>query len=392
MAFRNRIRLPLQLHSAQFPEERQVFRKANGETKTMSVIVRKTYELETDYMPEKWHQRLKIALAHDIIVLEGEKYLGGISQDGDYNIEWPDGVLHYPTAKGGVKVQVTPFDASNANCQTCEEAAQLDLQDDEATGLYGEALEEDQDYTVDVAGNDSICCYPAVFSLVSFNSDYLTSASIDPATGELSIHTGTDLVSANGITLATYRVTCPNGSYDEAVVTGDIEGSIEGCLAPESLTLDGSAFDQIEATWVEAVPGSTYYWEIYEGSSPVGSPLQSGSITNNNITVVGLDSNTQYYFQVRTTCAESNSNFIGDSVFTSTETPEEQCGSYEVCYARPFYTGFINVGYINCDGDPDTSSIPNNSCRIICMLQSSPGNPLSFTGGAFVTINYLGLC
>lgn len=391
MSFTNRIRLPLQLHSPQYPQERSVFRKANGETKTMSVIVRKNYELETDYMPDNWHQRLIIALSHDNITLEGERYLGGVSQDGDYNIEWPEGVMHYPTAKAGVKVQVTPFDATNANCQTCEQASQLDLENDQATGIYG-ALQEDQDYTVSTADNDSICCYPAVFSLISYNSDYLTSASIDPVTGILSIHTGTGLISANGIVIATYRVTCADGSYDEADVTADIEGSIEGCLAPESLILTGTAPDEITVSWVEADPGSDYYWEIYEGSLPAGSPVQTGSVTGTGVVITGLGPNTQYYIQVRTVCYGSESNFIGDSVYTPTESPEEQCGSYEVCYARPLYTGFINVGYINCDGDPATEAIPNDSCKIICMLQSSPGTPVSFTGGVFVTINYLGLC
>lgn len=392
MPFRNRVRLGMQLHSAQFPEERDVFRKANGASKTLFAIIRKTYELEVDFYSEAIHQRLVIALSHDTVTLEGERYLGDITQDGDYNIEWPDGVLHYPTAKAGVKVQVTPFDATNSNCQTCEQLSQIVAEDDTATGLYGEPLNEDTDYEIDVSENDAICCYPAVFSLVSYNTDYLDSATIDPATGVISIHTGTDLTSANGIVIATYRVTCPDGSYDEADVTANINGSTAGCLAPESLSLNGTGLDEITVSWVEADPGSTYYWEIYEGSLPVGSVIQSGTVTGTGVIITGLDSNTQYYVQVRTVCYGSQSNFIGAAVYTPTESPQEQCGSYEVCYARPLFSGFINVGFIDCGGDPATETIPNDSCRIICMLQSSPGNPVMFTGGAFVTINYLGLC
>lgn len=392
MPFKNRIRLPLQLHSPQYPEERQVFRKANGQAKTMSVVVRKTLELETDFMPDNWHQRLKIALAHDEIRIEGEKYLGSISQDGDYNIEWPEGVLHYPTAKAGVKVQVTPFDATNANCQTCEQASQLDLENDEATGIYG-ALQEDQDYSVSVADNDSICCYPAVFSLVSFNSDYLDSASIDPSTGVLSIHTGTDLVSANGVIIATYRVTCPDGSFDEANVTANIEGSIEGCLAPTNFIVGLLDEEQIQAAWTEPAPGSTYYWEIYLGSTPTGIPLQTDTTMDTNVNVSGLTPGTQYYFQVRTVCYGSNSNFVGGTVNTESISPDETCGEYNVNYNSLGGPPFASVTYMDCDGEEQTVNVFNFSDRVICALQTAAGLPVYIaTGHADMTVNYLTLC
>lgn len=392
MAFKNRIRLPFQLHSPQYPEERQIFRKANGQTKTMSVVVRKTYELETDFMPDKWHQRLKIALAHDEIRVEGEKYLGNMSQDGDYNIDWPEGVLHYPTAKAGVKVQVTPFDATNANCQTCEQASQLALENDEAQGIYG-ALQEDQDYSVSVADNDRICCYPAVFSLVSFNSDYLDSASIDPGTGVFDFHTGTGLVSANGVIIATYRVTCPDGSYDEANVTADIEGTIEGCLAPTDLVLTVISADEIQASWTEAEPGSTYYWEIYEGGSPTGSPVQSDTIMTNSVNITGLDPATLYYFQVRTVCYGSNSNFIGDTATTENEEPNEACGQYNIHYESIDGPPFVSVSYNDCNGDEQTTQVFNFQDRVICALQTAPGEPVYIASGSpSITIEYIGLC
>jgi|SRR6476620_1970797 len=392
MPFKNRVRLAVQLHSAQFPEERKVFRKANGQSKTLSVVIRKTYELEVDFYPESIHQRLKIALAHDLVTVEGEKYLGDISQDGDYGIDWPEGVLHYPAAKANVKVQATPFDATNSNCQTCEQVSQLSLEDDQATGIYG-ALQEDQDYTVDTADNDSICCAPAVFSIVSYNSDYLSSCTIDPDTGIVSMHTKTGLTSVNGILLATYRVTCPDGSYDEANITADIEGSIVGCLAPSSLNANGDSQTTAQFSWTESVPGSTYYWELYLGTGPVGSPVQTGTVTDDSLTITGLTADTDYYFQIRTVCSESSvSNYISGLFSTLPAEGESSCGQYEICYARPFFSGFITLPYIDCDGDPQNAIVPNNTCRIVCALQNSPGDPVSITGGSFVTITYLGLC
>lgn len=392
MAFRNRIRLPLQLHSAQFPEERQIFRKANGQTKTMSVVVRKTYELETDYMPEHWHQRLKIALAHDEVIVEGERYLGTISQDGDYNIEWPEGVLHYPTAKAGVKIQVTPFDATNANCQTCEEVNQLDLENDEATGIYG-ALQEDQDYAVSAADNDSICCYPAVFSLTSFNSDYLTSASIDPDTGEFTFHTGTGLASANGLIIAIYRVTCPDGSYDEANIIADIEGSTPGaCLQSTGLTLEVVSTDSLGFVWTPPAPTPDgYEWELYLGSLPIGTPVATGTETlPQTDSITGLDPGTEYYFQLRSVCDESYSSWAG--ITASTIEGSNSCGEYTITNTNTDPPGFRNITYTNCAGTEVTTPVINQNDLIICALQYSAGDPVQINTPLGVNISYEGLC
>lgn len=393
MPFRNRIRLPMQLHSAQFPEERTVFRKANGQSKTLSVVIRRTYELETDYMPESWHQRLKIAIAHDTVTLEGEKYLGDISQDGDYNIEWPEGVLHYPTAKASAKVQATPFDATNSNCQTCDQLNQLSLEDDEATGIYG-ALQEDTDYTVNTADNDNICCYPAVFSLSSYNSDYLISASINPATGLFSFHTGVDLTTINGIVIATYRVTCPDGSYDEADITASFEGSVPSeCLAPTNV--ESSGVTQVSATvdWDQPAPGGTYYYELYIGTGPIGSPVQSGTV-GPDVSLVplgGLSANTQYYFQIRSVCGEFFSNYAST---TFTTPPEEvSCGSYQITNSGSDSPGFKIIGYISCDGVTSTVTVFNLSSVVVCALENSPGDPVSLSStDPNISINRIGSC
>jgi len=388
--FKNRVRLPMQLHSAQFPEERSTFRKANGEVKTMSVVIRKQYELETDFFPEKWHQRLKIALAHDSVSWEGERYFGDVAQDGDYTIEWPEGALHYPTAKAACKVQVTPFDATNSNCQSCQEATQLNLQDDQATGIYGD-LQENHSYSVNTADNDSICCYPAVFSLVSFNSDYLSSASIDPNTGILSIHTKTGLASINSLVIARYRVTCPNGSYDEADVIANIDGSLPAdCLAPTGLLINSISSSGAHAQWTEPVPGSTYYWELYKNSGPIGSPVQTGTVTDDEMTLTGLDADSEYYFRVRRVCdVYSNSNYVATTFDTSVAVVS--CGSYRLTNTgdQPFTVAV----YKDCEGNNSTPQyIFYQNSLIVCALENSPGDPVLISASPNVTIEYLGSC
>jgi Fibronectin type III domain len=398
MPFKQRIRLPMQLHSAQFPEERTVFRKANGVSKTLSVIVRKTYELETDLLPEFWHQRLKIALAHDNISWEGERYLGDIVQDGDYTIQWPDGVLHYPAAKAECKVQVTPFDATNSNCMTCDEASQLNLVDDTVTGIYG-ALQEDTDYTWPVADNDTICCFPASFSAVYFNSNYIDSGSINASTGLLSFHTKPDLPSVNGMLIATYRVTCPNGGYDEANVYANIEGTLPGCAGPSNVIATGISSDEITFEW--DAPGAglfTYYWEIYEGTLPVGSPVQTGTLTmtsDTTMTVFSLTSGTDYYFQIKRVCIYDSSIFSG--VATQTVVESETCGSYRIDFdnGSGIPSDYLIFNWRTCSTVMTGDIIYNNSSMLICASQFSPGIPVfiqALGSGAGMTITYLGIC
>lgn len=390
MAFKNRIRLPLQLYRPQYPETRVNFRKANGTTKTLSVVIRKEYEGETDFMPEGWHEKLKIALAHDDIRIEGDKYLGDIAQTGDYTIEWPD-FLDYPTAKAKFKADVTPFAETNSNCMTCEEATQLDLTDDTITALYGEPLQEGQSYQWDVAENDSICCYPAAFSMIWFNTDYFTSFSISQE-GVVSITLGDDLVSANGLKIGTYRVTCPNGGYDEADIFADIEGSIEGCLAPTDLEMTVNDPTSQTFSWTEPFPNGTYGYELYEGTTPVGSPVQSGLIDISTfVTLTGLTPDTEYYFRVSTICYGSESNWI--AIQNGTPVDGDNCGEYMVAVddgtGNP--SNSYNCRYWNCAGNPVNVIIFNGNSAIVCALQTAPGSPVVLMCPNSV-ITYNGLC
>src|SRR5882672_301914 len=229
MPFHNRVRLPLNLFAAQFGATKSQYVKADGTIKVLSNQLKKTYNLKTDWIPEMWHQRLMIALSHDTVTIEGEKYFGGVALDGVYQIDW-DEIFRTPVAPAGVQVAVTPFDESSNNCMSCDEAGQLQLEDD----IFPAPLEEGESTDIDVPANDSICCNPVTFSITSFNTDYVASASID-SNGNVSFVMKTGLVSANGIKLLTYRATCFNGGYDEADLFGDVNGTIPGCLAPTNL-------------------------------------------------------------------------------------------------------------------------------------------------------------
>lgn len=393
MAYKNRIRLPIEIVKPQFPTERTVLSKANGQTVTLAATMKKIYEGRTDWMPEKWHERLAVALNHDTVTLEGDKYLGGVSPEGDYDINWVD-FLDYPTAPAAFKVSATPFLAANHNCQSCEEAEQLDLVDDE----FPTALDELDSYNLDVSANDTINCYPATFSVSSFNEDYLSAATID-SDGVISITLKSGVIAADGVWLLTYRVTCPNGGYDEANVTGDVSGSVPlTCLEPIGLSIIDVDDDSATAIWNEQDAETVFYWELRDSNYAL---VQTGQVTGtgiaNDITVdlLGLSPGTDYTFRVFSVCdldAGQVSPVITES-FSTLSTGSSSCGSYRVqlnIVESP--DSFYNLTYIDCVGSEINTFIMAIQSLTICALQASEGIPLNIVSDGDITITYLGAC
>lgn len=368
--------------------ERNVFRKADGSTKVLSVVIRHTYEVKTDYLPEQWHRKLVIALSHDNVEIENENYLGSVSIDGDYNIDWQE-FLNYPVAQATSTVQVTPFDATNSNCQTCDQAIQLELVDD----AFPDPLEEGETYELPgILTNDSICCYPFTVELVSFNTDYLADASITD--GVLSVTVKPETGSGENITLATYRVTCPDGSYDEAVVRGEVVGTAETCGMPSSPEADGITASSAHVSWTASVPPAVngYEWRLYLLSDPV-TPVQSGNqgagVTD--FTLTDLDPNTTYVFQVYSNCGDGNFSAPVDTEFTTNEPPVgAECGSYTVNLFAP---GSANFSFLDCALSVKNHIVISFTPAVRCMSQTAPGVPTFFSSpNPDVTITYNGPC
>lgn len=380
MPFLNRIRLPLYLKQAQFPTEANRFRLADGTSKTLSVTVRKTYELLTDYMGEKAHQRLAIALNHDTVSIEGDRYVGGVAVDGDYEIQWPD-FLDYPLGQASVKIQVTPFNFTNDNCQTCEDVTQIDLEDDDIG-----TLNEGDEGEVDAFSNDSICCSPITAEIMSFNTTYLDSATIED--GVITVQVKNPAPSVTDGLLVTYRVTCPNGGYDEANVYGTIVGSEPSCETP-SFPDDAIAFSIEDNTvlinW-EPLTGN-FEWQLYT-CEDLGTPIDTGTVATNTIEFEDLLEGQCYTFVIRQDC--------GGGVFSEWESIEftmplatEACGRFLIT-ANDGTTDptVYNYSYMNCAGEVVNRGIANLSSQRICMLTDDANIPTYFVPLGPITFSY----
>lgn len=379
MAFRNRIRLPFYLTRPQFPTTRNVFRKANGVTQTISTEVRKTYEGETDSWKEQWHQYFQMALAHDNVRIETQRYFGNVAQDGDYEIEWQE-FLDFPIAKAKFKVQVTPFDATNSNCQTCEEALQLSLEDDYLTTVYTSILEGSLN-NYNVLANDSIFCSPFSASIFWFNTTYVDSASIDAATGIITIQLKATTPSGDNVKLATYRVTCSNGSYDDADVYANVEGTEITCQEIDDTTIEITHPDSqgVVISWAEIVGATGYDYQLYN-CSDLGTPIATGNVSESNAVFNDLDPGGCYLISIKTICA------YGESEFVSVEFNQpiaSTCARYMVFKDDGSGipgNGFYIFSYIRCDGLSQNDFITNLQYKPVCALESSYNVPVSITG------------
>lgn len=373
--FKNRIRLPLYIKQPQFPAEANRFRLANGATKTLSVVIRKTYNLVTDYLPERMHQRVTIALNHDEVKIEGDRYVGGVAVDGEYKIEWPD-FLDYPLGQAEVQIQVTPFAATNDNCQTCEEVTQISLVDD----TIPDPITEGDDGTMNVFTNDAICCSPITAEIMTFNTTYVEAATISEL-GEVVVTIKNPAPSGTNVLLATYRVTCPNGGYDEADIFGTIEGTEEACEAPSNLEHTNISAGEDEITW-DAPGFGLSIWQLYTCDN-LGTPIQTGSSPGNSETFLGLTQGQCYVFSVRKDCTGTYSEW--SSFEFTVPVGVTNCGRFSIVHGGFPGLPADNVSYMDCDGT--IQNVVVNHVIELCMLVDGLNIPIYFES-ADGTTNY----
>lgn len=394
MPYKNRVRLPVMFTKPQFPTERNIFRLANGESKVLSIVIRNTFEGKTDQLPEAWHRKLIVALSHDEVTIENERLMSNVVLDGDYGIDWQD-FLQYPLAQATFNVQVTPFNATNDNCQTCEEATQINLVDDYTDEVWEEGTtNEFPDVLTD---NDSICCNPYVISLLWWNAIYfsdvqltaggvLTATVIDPAPIIDDVH------------IATYRVTCPDGSYDDADVYGNITGSdTEFCLpalAPEFVS-SGPTSGTVSWGVPIPVPSGDWIWELFL-TSDLGTPIQSGTVAAGagTVNLTGLVAGTSYTISIVADCGGGNLSLPVTLEFSISAFAADYCGNFNITYLPSEDTPPQSISYMDCAGEVVNRVFTVAETVDICMLISVGGEePVYFVASSNdITLTYVDLC
>lgn len=303
MPFTNRIRLPFYLSKPQYPVDEEIYIKANSRRVVQKSIISKEMEAKTDYLPALLHERLAVALRHDIVSVEGQNYSGDIRINGAYTIDWVD-FLDFPVAPANFKAFDDGFAARLTRCEICNDVTELSLQPDVFPGI----LEEGETYNINVSTNDGICCANPIFSIDSFDSNFIDSISIVAETGVVTMTLKTPLNSAANITLFTYKVIC-GGEEETATVSGTIEGSGSAlCPAPSNLVLTevdpASVPYEINANWDASIPAPAdgYRWTLHSYSGATEVLISFGTTTATEVNINSLDCGVTYRFRVTAVC------------------------------------------------------------------------------------------
>ncbi|RNC66467.1 hypothetical protein [Proteiniphilum sp. X52] len=108
----NWIRLPLILDKPNYNENKTEYTDSNGKTRILHADIRKKYRLQTDYMPESMHDKLKIALSHDLVTFNDVEYV----ETGSYKIL--EEIFDYDCVEGymGETEVAVNFVERNTNC------------------------------------------------------------------------------------------------------------------------------------------------------------------------------------------------------------------------------------------------------------------------------------
>jgi hypothetical protein len=83
----NQVRLPIRLFAPQFPQDDKIYVDGNGVRRLLVSKIDKEFELETEYMPENWHEKTVVMLAHDRVGLNDIQLQKSAPYEIDYENE-----------------------------------------------------------------------------------------------------------------------------------------------------------------------------------------------------------------------------------------------------------------------------------------------------------------
>ena len=145
--FKNKVRLPLYLTRPQLPSDKEDYRKSDLTYQNLSEVVRKEFILKTDYLSDYLHEKIKIALASDDLIIDNEnaRVNDNFLSRNDYSIEWNEDIEIKQAQASCTLVLSEALAYRNSNCvtvtdNTCEEV---------------EIIDQDEQVVATVAGGDT---------------------------------------------------------------------------------------------------------------------------------------------------------------------------------------------------------------------------------------------
>jgi len=113
--FYQRFRLEFVLNRPKYPEIKKIYRQSNGVYRHANVNIDKKVMLDTDYLDEKTHDALSVALKHDELYLNGLPYFSGEEYEPDW-VEASTDSRYFELAKASTELYVQGYDQRNNTC------------------------------------------------------------------------------------------------------------------------------------------------------------------------------------------------------------------------------------------------------------------------------------
>jgi hypothetical protein len=145
--FKNKVRLPLYLTRPQLPSDKEDYRKSDLTYQNLSEVVRKEFILKTDYLSDYLHEKIKIALASDDLIIDNEnaRINDNFLSRNDYSIEWNEDIELKQAQASCTLVLSEALAYRNSNCVTVTDNACEEV----------EIIDQDEQVVATVAGGDT---------------------------------------------------------------------------------------------------------------------------------------------------------------------------------------------------------------------------------------------
>ena len=310
----NRVRLYIFPSRPKIAESKVIYRKSNGIIKQRSSLLTKQYLFNTEYFSEITHEKLSVALAHDIVTIASNNYNGGISKNGEYEINW-DTEINECIAPASFTALATSVAIMNSNCSNCDEVVPPDVDCVSITAIQYEVNPNDPEWSI-IPG-------PVVFSSVPLNNQIVTVYYQLP--GGPVVNFGTYSVDTSG-TIITSELILVDNSINSIILyavaeCSDSQSPIETvykpgfCAIPTTLQIEGftvSAPGEYDAAvsfvGPNGVASGGYEWQLWDQDDTImlNSGVVGMSPNPQNFTVPSIPENDYYILKLRSNCGAGN--------------------------------------------------------------------------------------
>jgi hypothetical protein len=123
--FKNQIRLPLYLTRPQFPSDKDEYRRSDLTYQNLSEVIRKEFQLKTDYLSDYTHEKIKIALSSDFLKITNEnaRVADEFISQANYSIDWNEDIELKQAQATATLVLSEALAYRNSNCETVDSNA-----------------------------------------------------------------------------------------------------------------------------------------------------------------------------------------------------------------------------------------------------------------------------